>query len=62
MPIYVIDKIKQKNGNTFKIIDAEDVDFHDEEMLETLAESGIVTPASDGAAVYTDSTGKVFVL
>lgn len=62
MPIYVIDKIKQKNGNTFKIIDAEDVDFHDEEMLETLAESGVITPATDGENAYTDAAGNVFVL
>lgn len=39
-----------------------EVHISDDEMLETLTACGIVTPASDGAAVYMDSTGKVFVL
>ena len=45
MPIYLIDKIKQKNGKTFKLLDAEDVGTADgksvEEKLEEIGEAGV---------------------
>lgn len=45
MPIYLIDKIKQKNGKTFKLLDAADVGTADgksvEEKLEEIGEAGV---------------------
>ena len=36
MAIELIDKIKQKNGKSYKLVDAEDVDLHDGRDLSKL--------------------------
>jgi hypothetical protein len=45
LPIYLIDKIKQKNGKTFKLLDAADVGTADgksvEEKLEEIGDAGV---------------------
>lgn len=36
MPIYLIDKIKQKNNGTFKLIDASDVEYNGKGLDEAI--------------------------
>lgn len=40
MPIYLIDKIKPKNGGTFPMVDAEDVEYKGKRLPEYLTSGG----------------------
>lgn len=68
MPIYVIDKIKQKNNGTFKLMDATDVVMKNGKDVETTineikigAGEGIKTANDLLVLLETDNTGRMIV-
>lgn len=55
MPVYLIDKIQQKNGGDFFLADAEDIECKDGKSLQDKLDELEESAAGDGSGGETDA-------